>query len=592
MRTLHRLGTVGLAAGLAAGALGLTAPVASAAGDCGTDCLPNLLVRVAPDRATFTTHPTASAHVEVQLRAAGGQWKTWSAPGTYYTSDSVTIDTSTQLTLSQQTTYQYAVSATDTEGRTWEEKGSFTTGRRDVDVRWSALTVTDDSDVSGAAALAGAARIPLSPCATLAPMAPLTPTSSVAATSPTALALDTSAVYGCDGVPTSVSVRTLVADDDSNGGAGDCWGTWPPAVFNPSGFVTSGDTGCYEWTSGSTSVNAPGAWDGTGTLGAVPLTVAGSGSGGSQLSYLAQGTATFSATSPTVTPGSGSARALAVTAKAYPEAIAVSWSRPADAVVATATATYQVAVRPFGSGTWSTTSVPASTSSTTITGLTDGTTYEVRVRVMDAASRPLLATTTTALPKATSVVTSTSTPVTARPGTKVSTPVTVTSVGAPRQLIVQKRAPGSAAWVAHTTVATAADGTATVTYPVLPGVWSWRVVVMEYASHLAAAGPVRVVTSRTAIAGFITKAAVVRKGTLLKDAVVVTPGAGRAVKVQFRKAGTATWKTFATKKASSKGAATVVLKAFPGRFQWRLLTAATPTHGTAAATAVRVVTGR
>jgi hypothetical protein len=163
----------------------------------------------------------------VQLRAAGGQWKTWSAPGTYYTSDSVTIDTSTQLTLSQQTTYQYAVSATDTEGRTWEEKGSFTTGRRDVDVRWSALTVTDDSDVSGAAALAGAARIPLSPCATLAPMAPLTPTSSVAATSPTALALDTSAVYGCDGVPTSVSVRTLVADDDKQRRR---WRlrTWPP----------------------------------------------------------------------------------------------------------------------------------------------------------------------------------------------------------------------------------------------------------------------------------------------------------------------------------------------------------------------------
>jgi hypothetical protein len=591
MSTTRRAGAAILATGLAAGTLGVVAPPATAATGCEADCLPNVSVRVSPDRATFTTIPTASAHVAVRLRpASGGSWQHVDAGGAFWSAGQVTADTAALGLLKQETAYLYAVTATDTSGFTWEETGTFTTGRREVSVRLDSVVVLDDSDLSGPAALAGAVRIPLSACPTLGSLEPLTPTSSVAATSPAVLDLDV-AGYSCSGVPATVTVRTLLADDDSAGGVGDCWGAWPAPVFIPTGFATSGATGCYEWTSGGASVSAPGVWDATGKFMAVDVEVTGTGSAGSDLDYVATGSASFYVTSPTIAHGTGAPQPLALAAASKDGALAVSWTRPADVLGHLSSTQHEVWWRPVG-GIWSSVVVGA-VSSHSITGLANGTAYEVLIKAKDAGGHPMFRTSTVATPMAATAITGAAAPsLVAAPGTVVTQSVSVTTGGTARTVQVQGRKAGSAIWTTYASVTTTAAGAAKVGYPVKPGTWSWRLVAPATTSHHAATGPVRVITSRSAIKGFATTARTLRRGSVVKDSLTVTPGAGRAVLVQYRKAGSTVWKTYATKKASSVGAVTVALKAFPGRTSWRTLVKASTVYGTSAVSGVRVLRGR
>jgi hypothetical protein len=332
-------------------------------------------------------------------------------------------------------------------------------------------------------------------------------------------------------------------------------------------------------------------WDAAGKFMAVDVEVTGTGSAGSDLDYVATGSASFYVTPSVIAHGTGAPKPLALTAASKDGALAVSWTRPADVLGHLPSTQHEVWWRPVG-GIWSSTLVGA-VSSHTITGLANGTAYEVLIKAKDAGGHPMFRTSTVATPTAATVITGAAAPaVVATAGAVISQSVSVTTNGAARTVQVQGRKPGSATWSTYATVTTTAVGAAKVGYPVKPGTWSWRLVAPATASHHAATGPVRVITARSVITGFATTARTVRRGTVVKDALVVTPGAGRAVLVQYRKAGSTTWKTYATKKATSAGAVTVALKAFPGRTSWRTVVKASVLHGTAAVSGVRVLRGR
>jgi hypothetical protein len=176
-------------------------------------------------------------------------------------------------------------------------------------------------------------------------------------------------------------------------------------------------------------------------------------------------------------------------------------------------------------------------------------------------------------------------------GTIVKTPVTVTTTSAVRTLRLQYLLPGTSVWKTQMTMQAEPTGKATVSYAVKPGRVAWRLVVDATPQHTGAVTAARTITAKTAITGFATTSVAKVRGTLIKDAIVVKPGAKRTVFVQYRKSGTTTWKTFSKVVAGTAGGVTVTLKALAGKHQWRVYVPATPTHGTAASSGLRTVTG-
>jgi hypothetical protein len=186
----------------------------------------------------------------------------------------------------------------------------------------------------------------------------------------------------------------------------------------------------------------------------------------------------------------------------------------------------------------------------------------------------------------------TTAPATLRPGTVVKTLVGVTTAAQVRTLRLQYRLPGTTVWKTEMTMQAEPTGKATVAYKVKAGRVAWRLVVDATAEHTGTVSALRTITAKSAVTGFATKKITRARGTILKDAITVSPGAKRTVLVQYRKAGTTTWKTYRTVVASSTGALTVRLKAFSGRHVWRAYVVATATHGSAAASGLRTVIGR
>jgi hypothetical protein len=177
-------------------------------------------------------------------------------------------------------------------------------------------------------------------------------------------------------------------------------------------------------------------------------------------------------------------------------------------------------------------------------------------------------------------------------GTLITTPVTVTTTATVRTLRLQYRLPGTSVWRTQLTMQAEPTGKATIAYKSKAGRVAWRLVVDPTTEHAGVVTGTRTITAKSSVTGFVTTKVTRAKGTIIKDAIKVSPGAGRKVLVQYRKAGTTTWKTYRTVVASSTGAVTVRLKAFGGRHVWRALVVANPTYGTAAASGLRTVIGR
>jgi uncharacterized protein YkwD len=120
------------------------------------------------------------------------------------------------------------------------------------------------------------------------------------------------------------------------------------------------------------------------------------------------------------------------------------------------------------------------------------------------------------------------------------------------------------------------------------GVWTFAYAGSRYDTATSRTSTVR---AQTVISGMVTKAGSYKRGTVIRDGVVVSPGFSRTVTLQYRKYGTSSWKTYKTYRTSSKNAVTLTYKAFTGRYQWRVVVPDTKA-GVKAVSGTRLVRGR
>jgi hypothetical protein len=392
----------------------------------------------------------------------------------------------------------------------------------------------------------------------------------------------------CTQVPSTFSVYTLLVDDDSEFAPLYC--AQQPVVnfFTPAGMLSSDHDICHEWTSGSASVTSPlDGWS-TGTA-STPIAISASAAT-SKLAYTASGTATFTVAGGGWTgPTPGAAVTLPATATSGPGSVHVSWS-PAPELFPLAPAYYLVSHRAQGEVAWSTATTTAT--ALTISGLTNGTWYDVRIEARDGLGHGRAATTLTGRPRATSTVTGFTGSVVSSAGSSVVKKVAVTSTGTPREGALLGRRKGTTSYAVVRAFLTDAAGTASVALPVRTGVWEYRLGFDDSGAYAGVESPLVTVASSSTVTGFAGPKKTLKRGKRLALTATVTPGAGRAAVLQYRKAGTTAWVARSSFTASSTGRIALSLKAVKGTRQWRLVVPASNALGAAVVSGIRVVKGR
>jgi hypothetical protein len=571
----------------------LAAAPAQAAADCTTDCV---AVTVTPglDRFTFAVSTTTSARISGRISSQDGTTTvaTTTTPG---------LTTSTSLSVSnlpkQGTGYRYDVYGTDAAGNTWRETGYFTTLVRDVSVDLGTLQITDDSDSGGAGELVGGVQLidNVGNTCNVKGLSPLNMTSTTSMSSGSPVSVGSSANLLCTGATADAYVQAYLADDDTDAWD-DCDHRWPWVFHSGSWAASRGSDDCADWNYSSTKLTDPLPALGTGSK-AVAFTS--TSAEGDTLDivgpeWILTGTATFThrlpATALPATTGAAARLPLTVTPKRG--GFTVGWTP--QTVPGIPFYKYAVQYRRTGTTTWTTQLVNTPATSATVTGLEGPAGYDIQVLAEDIngnrSLRSASTVTTQPLTDPTTIGGWLAGDATLAPGTDV--PFSATVSGDPRPVHLQTRRQGDASWTTHATLATNAADQVSGSYPVLPGVREWRLQAPASGYSEAATSAVRLTTATSSIDGFVTTKAVVAAGKVLKDRITVTPGAGRTVVVQFKKAGTSTWRTYQKVTASDSGQATARLKAFAGTRTWRVKVAQSVEHGTAAVSGSRVVRGR
>lgn len=583
---IRSLGAAVLSTGLVAGSLGAAgvalAPAASAATACQSDCL-SVTVTRGIESASVKLTSTASTRLSYSINPLGGANAAVNTSGAWTSSLSGFHDV-----LKQGTVYRWIATATDMSGVTWREVGYFSTGFRNAAVTISSVKITEDSD-TGAGELMGGANVV--GCGSPKDLAPL---KRASATSITATWTGSSVTsFSCTGVPSTLKVQTAIADNDVD--AGDLC----PSPYTYTGFAKDDWYGLYSSTA---------CHDAASTQSAVAF----------GLGYFAPGSATVNFTSATPASWNGSSVPVRYSVSGKVSFVQGYKSftlplAPAPAVVSTlptatvgdrtATLTWLtpnlggIAIDHFqvtrkgSDGSSATVDVPASQKSLVLAGLTNGVSYTATVYAVSAQGIGFAKSTSPAfVPRATSVLTGWDTDAVVAPYASTLSD-TVQLSGSGRKVAVQFRQSGATTWTTHATLTTAGDGSLAVAYPVKAGVVEWRLSAPASSAYTAVTSDARTVTAKSRITGFSTTAKTAAVGTIIKDGITVTPGAGRTVKVQYRKTGTSTWTTYATPTASSTGSLTVSLKAKAGSYEWRVTTSASTTYGTSATTGTRTITG-
>jgi len=571
----------------------LTATPAHAVADCTTDCVA-VTVKPGIDRFTFDVKTSTSAKIAGRISSKDGVT-------TVATTATGGLTTATSLSVSnlkQGTAFRYDVYGTDASGNTWRETGYFSTLVRDVAVHFNQVQITDDSDSGGAGELVGAVQIlneAGNACA-VKPLAPLKMTTTTSMSSGSPVSVGSSSDLLCAGTASKVWIQGHLADDDTD--AWDDCGDWWPWHF-PAGswFGLRGGNDCADWNNSSLGLTDPLPALGVASM-SVPFTTKAQEDNLNDWDagpeWTLTGSALFSHHLPALTLPATTGGAVKLPLSVSPKrgGFTVSWTP--QSVPATTIYTYLVQWRRPGTATWSNQVVNAPGTSASITGLEGGVGYEIQVLAGDSAGvkqlRSTSYVTTQQLTDPTTLTGWTAGSETGSPGSTVAFTATVS--GDPRPVHLQTRRQGESTWTTHASLMTSAGDTVSGSYPVLPGIHEWRLYAPQSGYSQEATSGVRTVSALSSIAGFATTKVSAPAGTMVKDRITVTPGAGREVKVQFRKAGTTTWRTYQKVIASDTGRATVKLKAFAGSSSWRVKVAKSAYFGTAATSGSRVVRGR
>lgn len=591
IRRRLRGAVVALALPMAVAAPMVAATPAHAAVDCTTDCL---AVAVTPgvDRAQVIVNASPSAKIAGRITAGNGSTLATLSSSGYTASHGVTA-----FNLKQGTPYKYDVYGTDPSGNTWREVGYFATLVRDVAVHFDTLEITDDGDSGGAGELVGGVQL-LDDAGTrcsIKPLAPLNMTSTTSMSSGAPVSVAASADLLCPGTGPSVGLQSHLADDDTD--SWDDCSAWWPWNFESGSWLTRGGNDCADWNYGKSTLNDPLPALGVAAT-SVPFTLTSIGTDWNNWDagpeWILTGSVAYGHHAPALSlPATTGSRAkLPLTVTPERGGFTATWSPVA--VPGVTVADYLVQWRPTGAAGWISQSVSAAATSTVVSGLQGSATYDVQIVARESAGFQLLrggSTVTTLALTPTTISGWTGGSQTLAPGSTVPFSVTVSGDTA-RPVKLQTRRQGEQAWGTYAVLSTNPLQVASGDYPVLAGIHEWRIYAPQNNSDEAATSAVRTVTARSSITGFATTKVVTRAGTIIEDAITVTPGAGRQVTVQFRRAGTTTWRTFQTLTASGTGQVTVKLKAYAGTRYWRVRVAKSPMFGSAATTASRLVRGR
>lgn len=571
----------------------LAAAPAQAAADCTTDCV---AVTVTPgvDRFGFAVSTTTSARISGRISTDNGATTvaTTATPG-HTTSTSLSVSN-----LKQGVTFRYDVYGTDLAGNTWRETGYFSTLVRDVSVDFGTLQITDDGDSGGAGEIVGAVQLlhsDINRC-TMKALAPLSLTSTTSMSSGSPMTVPGSADLLCTQTTPSVYLQGHLADDDTDAWD-DCGHRWPWHWGYGSWGAHHGGDDCADWNYSDHTLADPLPALGTGSK-PVSFTTTANPNGqydwDAGPEWVLTGTATFTHRLPAAAlpATTGAAVKLPLTVTAKRGGFTVGWTP--QTVPGISFYKYAVQYRRTGTTTWSTQLVNAPATSATVTGLDPLAGYDVQVLAQDINGQQSLraasSVTTLALTDPTTISGWLPGGATLAPGTAIAFSATVS--GDPRPVLLQTRPQGSDTWTTQETLATNAADQVSGSYAVPAGLHEWRLHAPQSGYSEAASSEVRYTKAVSTIEGFLTTRAVVPAGTVLKDRFSVTPGAGRTVVVQFKKAGSTTWRTYRKLTASDAGRATARLKAFAGTRTWRVKVAESVEHGTAAVSGSRVVRGR
>lgn len=226
-----------------------------------------------------------------------------------------------------------------------------------------------------------------------------------------------------------------------------------------------------------------------------------------------------------------------------------------------------------------------------LTGLTNGTSYTLRVRAGNNLGYSDYSAATSALtPASPSTITGWSVaPETALAGTQYPTSFSVNTAGAPRPVAIQYRRVGTTTWLTHVTTNSNALGTVSASLIVKQGINEWRAYAPLSGTLAAVASGSRVLTAATTISGFNYTAVSAKLGTVIADAITVAPGPLRTVTVQYRAQGAGSWVNYAALAADLSGNVTVSMKVLAGKYEWRVYVAAGSLWGSAAGTLTKTI---
>jgi hypothetical protein len=384
---LSRLGRVAVAAAATiamAGTALVATNAAQAATLCESDCIGAVTVTSGPDAARITFTTKANTHVKVQVSGVGG-----AAPvKTYGHQDGSTWATEYDIVATglptQGAAYRYIVTATDYLGASWQKVGHFSTKVREVSVDFGTLKITDDSDNSGAGEIIGGVQIAVGSdsCSGIKRLDPLSLTTTTSLATGATRTVGPDANLWCSKVPATIAVESVLVDDDEDTDEGcPTLYVWGYGTF----FGQQGSTPCRDWNYGILKVSSP-LDDTTGGFGDKSFTVVADpetwNGYSTPIEWTLTGVATFShKTVPVSLPGGSSAPVdLHLTSVAGNASAYLNWVPSTG--TAMAVSGYRVQWRVPG-GSWSGKDVAAGMNYASISGLTNGQKYDVRVFALD-----------------------------------------------------------------------------------------------------------------------------------------------------------------------------------------------------------------
>lgn len=651
-RTLRRAAAAGVSITALLGAAVAAAPAASAATPCQSDCISGLTATPYPDGLRLAVSTSAPTLVSAEIWFGQTKVKSFAPAAGAALSTSQAYELKSGL--SQGVWYRYVVKAADSYGNVRTEEGTLRTSKRDLNVFFDKIKLTNDSDTWSAG--------------------DIYELGSKAGSSATGFRQNPDTHQWTDGgtygVPSDIRVQKVpgakqgtaiafsVADDDAElfDSVGICVVGHPCL---PS--FTTGTTDSEDWAtasgslalptasgsaSGTFSISSPGGarlihtvtgtwvqhirnvtspvrslvatpyntsvrltWSAPADLGGLSVTGFRVLSGQSVVATLPPSARQYDATGlangvsaafsvvAVNAEGDSAPASASATPKAVPGAVAFVSATPGDAVVK---ASWTPSALPSDGTTQYRVYVndvlrtTVATPSATVPAA-NGTAAVVKVVPFNALGEGQPALSASVTPYKASTIGGWSTvQVTAASGTTFSPTLSVScGTSAGRPLYLQRRLQGGTAWVNYGTIKANAGCSAVATIPVSIGIWEWRAYAPAWGAWGPAVTPVRTVAAKTTISGWDTAAKTVATGWVTLDDISITPGNQRSVWVIGRPVGAPSGSIVKlwSGYASSTGQVFAKILAQKGAWEYCVLVPPSYAHGEQAYTAYRRITG-